>query len=549
MTLNVISNFAANVAQRNLVISDRAQTSALAKLSAGKRVLSAKDDAAALAIGSRLRAEVSALKTASQNASQATSLLQIADGALGTISNILVRMKALSVQSSSGQFSITERTVLNNEYQALSSEITRVSQSTSFNGTQLINGGAAVFAADGVAGSGVKTQEVKTGALAAAGISVTYNTTTLGAAKNDAFRLAFTKGASAGVGPENLTLTNTRTGAVQVIDITTAFSNAAVAGGGAKTDATLASGSTLAVDFANLGVKVTLDSNFNVTTNVAPAAIATTDTGGALTFGSPTDTAALPTSGIDNTTLTTLKAVGAFSSTTGVLTLNLSHTTTATNVTIDAKAGLRYALDGAAEGADNTATATIGDGNLHTVDVYTTTGNVKIATLTINNLTATTTADNTGTIAVDLGGLAFGTNFAAGATQQTFSFKVGSGSQSYDDLAFTVKAASASVLKLDTTDITTATNANTALTAVTTAIDTVNSQRANIGAAQNRLSFAADNLASSIQNNEAARSGLLDLNVAQEISVFSSAQVLVQTGIAMLAQANRVPQNLLRLFR
>ncbi|NIU07000.1 MAG: flagellin, partial [Gammaproteobacteria bacterium] len=142
MALNVISNFAANVAHRNLTMSDTSATDSLTKLSSGKRVNSAKDDAASLAIGSRLRAEVAAMRTANVNTRQAGSMLQIADGAMATVSDILVRMKELAVQASSGQFSSIERGVLDSEYQALLSEITRVADDTEFNGTQLIAGGA-----------------------------------------------------------------------------------------------------------------------------------------------------------------------------------------------------------------------------------------------------------------------------------------------------------------------------------------------------------------------------------------------------------------------
>ena len=81
MALNVISNFAANVAHRNLMQSDMKLTDSLAKLSSGTRVVSAKDDAASLAIGSRLQAEVAALRQAQVNAGQAVSMLQVADGA------------------------------------------------------------------------------------------------------------------------------------------------------------------------------------------------------------------------------------------------------------------------------------------------------------------------------------------------------------------------------------------------------------------------------------------------------------------------------------
>jgi flagellin len=84
---------------------------------------------------------------------------------------------------------------------------------------------------------------------------------------------------------------------------------------------------------------------------------------------------------------------------------------------------------------------------------------------------------------------------------------------------------------------------------VSAALDTLNTARAVVGAAQNRLEFASDNLATSIENTEAARSSLLDLDVAKEMTMFTSKQILVQSGVSMLAQANQMPQSLLKLFQ
>ena len=81
------------------------------------------------------------------------------------------------------------------------------------------------------------------------------------------------------------------------------------------------------------------------------------------------------------------------------------------------------------------------------------------------------------------------------------------------------------------------------------AVDTLNTARATVGAAQNRLEFASDNLATTIENTEAARSSLLDLDVASEMTMFTSKQILVQSGVSMLAQANQMPQALLKLFQ
>src|SRR3990172_1740766 len=151
MALTVLSNYAANVAHRNLTVADMAATSSLTKLSSGSRVVSAKDDAASMAIGSRLNSTVNSLKQASVNAGQGVSMLQIADGAMGKVNDVLVRMKTLAVQAGSGQLSGTERAMLNTEYQALLSEVTRIAASTDFNGLELVNGSQTT------AGAGVGT--------------------------------------------------------------------------------------------------------------------------------------------------------------------------------------------------------------------------------------------------------------------------------------------------------------------------------------------------------------------------------------------------------
>jgi flagellin len=132
------------IATRSLIEADTATTRALAKLSAGKRVTAARDDASSLAIGMRLKAQIAGLHQASTNIGQAVSTLQVADGALSRISDILLRMKSLGVQASSAQLSTAERAFLNREFISLRSEIDRIAADTTFSGTQLLNGGAAI---------------------------------------------------------------------------------------------------------------------------------------------------------------------------------------------------------------------------------------------------------------------------------------------------------------------------------------------------------------------------------------------------------------------
>jgi flagellin len=138
----------------------------------------------------------------------------------------------------------------------------------------------------------------------------------------------------------------------------------------------------------------------------------------------------------------------------------------------------------------------------------------------------------------------------SGTNSTSFTFKVGTGvTSTADELDVTVNSISASSLSIGSTAVDTASAADTASVAVSNAIDDLQNHRATIGASQNRLEFAAANIATATENTEAARSQLLDLDVADEMSNFVSKQILIQAGVAMLAQANQLPNNLLRLFQ
>ena len=390
MALNVISNFAANVAHRHLQQSDMEATNSLAKLSAGTRVLSAKDDAASLAIGSRLRAEVSALRQASVNAGQAISMLQIADGAMARVDDILVRMKTLAVQSSSGQLSDTERGMLNQEYTALRAEVDRIADDTEFNGTALLAGSNTFGVGVGTLGTAI---EVADGFE-----QITFSDDTGAFASGNTVQIGYDATA------DQFTVTNTSTGVSYTSD----------AGVSAPT-----AGSFQEVTINGAGITITLNSLFDDTTDITAAA--------------------------------------------------------ASGFTV------------------------------------------------------------------------------AGGTSNTLSleFKIGTGTDTPDDVTIQLVSAKAQALAtgLDTSSVDTKANADIAIGAVNTAIDNLAIARAQLGAAQNRLEFASANIATTMENTEASRSALMDLDVAAEMTRFTSKQILVQSGVSMLAQANQMPQNLLRLFQ
>jgi flagellin len=136
----IATNTAANASVISLNKNSRNMDSSLAKLSSGSRIVRASDDAAGLAVASRLQANVTTLRVASTNGVQARSLLQTADGALARIGDILQRMKALATQSNSGSVDATARGFINTEYQGLLGEITATVTATTFNGAALIDG-------------------------------------------------------------------------------------------------------------------------------------------------------------------------------------------------------------------------------------------------------------------------------------------------------------------------------------------------------------------------------------------------------------------------
>lgn len=140
MALVINTNFASLNAQRSLTRNNEALNQSIQRLSSGLRINSAKDDAAGLAISEKLRAHVRSIGQAVRNSQDGVSLTQVAEGAMGEISNILIRMRELAQQSANGSLGDTERGKLDQEYQSLTSEINRIADTTEFNGTKLLNG-------------------------------------------------------------------------------------------------------------------------------------------------------------------------------------------------------------------------------------------------------------------------------------------------------------------------------------------------------------------------------------------------------------------------
>jgi flagellin len=145
MGLRINTNVPSLVAQRNLRINRGLLDRTLERLSSGSRINHAGDDAAGLAISETLRAQIRGLSQAERNAQDGISLVQVAEGGLGEVSNILIRMRELGVQAASDTVGPRERKFLDNEFQQLAEEIDRIANSIEFNGNPLLNGNGSAF--------------------------------------------------------------------------------------------------------------------------------------------------------------------------------------------------------------------------------------------------------------------------------------------------------------------------------------------------------------------------------------------------------------------
>ncbi|MGX9364848.1 flagellin N-terminal helical domain-containing protein [Desulfoplanes sp. PS50] len=140
MSLVINHNLMAMNSSRNLSNSYNSLSTSTSRLSSGLRINSAADDAAGLAIRELMRSDISTINQGTRNANDAISLIQTADGALGVIDEKLIRMKELAEQAATGTYTSDQRIIINSEYQAMASEISRIANATDFNGIYLLNG-------------------------------------------------------------------------------------------------------------------------------------------------------------------------------------------------------------------------------------------------------------------------------------------------------------------------------------------------------------------------------------------------------------------------
>jgi flagellin len=495
------TNISSLNSQRNLNTSQTSLATSLQRLSSGLRINSAKDDAAGLAISERFTTQIRGLNQAARNANDGISLSQTAEGALSEVGNNLQRIRELAVQSSNATNSASDRAALQAEVDQRIAEITRIGNQTEFNGLKLLNGSFV-------------NQTFQVGANAGQSISIA----------------SLVDARASQLGSNVLTADGTVTGNV----VTGSGTGNGVA---AETDLTIsttdASGSTLTTSAISYAA--------NSGANVIAGAINTA--------GASVDVAAVAT---NTATLSGLSAAGTVTFTLNTQTDSGGGTFAAVSSAISAVisdqndlSALVSAINGVASSTGITADFTTA-GNKSSITLSTLDGrNIGMTTfasstagnqtISFNGTTlteaATDTAVKTGTIALTSNR---GTISTANAGADVFT---GAGTNN------------SSFTSLSAASVTTATLAQTALGVVDAALNKVNAARANLGAYQNRFESTIANLQTTAENLTASRSRIQDADFAAETANMTRAQVLQQAGVAMLAQANALPNNVLTLLR
>lgn len=607
------TNIASLNAQRNLNTSQSALNTSLQRLSSGLRINSAKDDAAGMAISDRMTSQIRGMNQATRNANDGISLAQTAEGALSEVGNNLQRIRELAIQSANSTNSASDRDALNAEVQQLLSEVQRVATTTQFNGLNLLDGtfsnaqfqvGANANQTIMVTMAGATTSTLgayqATGAAVTStaldGANLTINGVTIGASSATT-AAGFTAGSAAAKAAAinaktsetsvTATASSTVTGSAPIAGVSLANGALKINGVSVGAIASSASAITQAQNAATEINKITSQTGVAAAVNMSTGALTLTSAEGrdilletsAGTAQGATDifnatgldvsTGADPT-GNNTQDVTIAAAFDADNSAGTGLTvndyitidgLNYEFVTSAASVT----AGNVAVVVADADTVTTQASALKDAINLQYAAGATTvsaTSALGVVSLTQSKLGAETigVVANTGqtnAAAVTEAGEVAGTDavYAAGGVTTYGTLMLSSaenfslGGSAAMLTAAGLSSASPALSQLSGVAVDTLAGANSAIAVLDGAMAQVNSQRAALGAYQNRFSSTIANLQTSAENLSGARSRIQDADFAEETANLTRGQILQQAGVAMLAQANALPNNVLSLLR
>lgn len=507
MALTVNTNVASLNGQRNLMGSTQQLETSMQRLASGLRINSARDDAAGLQISNRLTSQINGLNVAIRNANDGISMAQTAEGALQESTNILQRMRDLSIQAANATNTTVDRKAIQEEVVQLKSELNRIADTTTFGGQKLLDGSFGV-------------QQFQVGAQANETIGLSINS----AQVDDLGSARVTSGTG------NL--------ATDVVGSVTADTTANVdAGGvgdftaqqlsinGVNSDALNVAATDSAADIAakvnaifnTTGVKADAKSVMVVT---AQANVAAND---GISFELNGEIISYTATGDQTTDFQTM--VNKINEKSAVTGIGAQFDGANTNVILTSEAGDDIVIRNFADAGGGDATFTLNGGDYSGSGVHATAATLDAAG---NNA------------AVQKGELRF---------DSTLGFDISSdvANEIFSGVAVNT-AVRAVEISVETVDLTTAEGAQDAIAVIDGALAKIDRNRSTLGAVQNRLQSTINNLASISENSSAARSRIRDTDFATETANLTKNQILQQAGTTILAQANQVPQAALSLL-
>ncbi|WP_438395126.1 flagellin [Caballeronia sp. DA-9] len=519
--IGINSNINSLVAQQNLNGTQSALSSAITRLSSGKRINSAADDAAGQAIASRMTSQINGLNQGVSNANDGVSMTQTASSGLNQITDNLQRIRQLAVQASSGSLSASDQAALQKEVTQRIAEVNRIASQTTYNGTNVLDGSAGNVSFQVGANVGQTISIDLTNGVSAAklGGGVPQIGSTIGSITGISLKsdgTAAAAGDTAAIttinvladGNGGFTFTDQNNQALSASVSTKLFGDPATTTGSKTSPKAL----TLTAAVGGAFDPATVQTAAQGVAATALSSISATN--GDTKFGDTPPFAAADTNlgTISNLNLTSAGAAAAAGTTPAI---------TSINVLADGKGSFKF-TDQNGSAIDSTTA-----GKLFSIDT------TSIAT------PGTPATGDTGAT------LTFNTTGALNGTTPT-------GFSDANSAAAATGIATANAQntppQVSGIDLTQPNGANLAIESIDNALQTVNGIQANLGAAQNRFTSISATQTAQSTNLSSAQSQITDADFAQETANLSKAQVLQQAGISVLAQANSLPQQVLKLL-
>ncbi len=556
MALGVLNNLSAIYAENNLNNTNASLQTVLQQLSSGSRINSGADDAAGLSLVNGLEANSVALTQSTTNATEGVGLLQVADGALSQVTSLLDRAITLATEASNGTLNSTQDGAANQEYQSILAEITNIGSTTTYNQEQVFDGSVvAIFTGDSST-EGSSVDDLNIHSLSSSALGDTNGTMSYSNGQSNVFIDLSDAGVDATLGDAFVNGTTTldvnymATGAGGAVTT----QQAQISVGGATGYADTVAGMISAINNANLGLTATFSTAAQAGKQAVAAGVGT-DTGiqlsgpgagvgSGITPGS-LGTIALPLAGAgaDMDALSGSLAVTDSSGVTHTLVLGVGGVPDTMQALANYISGLGYGI-----------TATYTGGGAGAANITFASESSKTAVVP-TNVVDTTDANTAATWTPSAGFYSIGVTNPAGAstmedeaTGQVASSLLTADPNGQGGIA-TMSYSDSAGVDLSNTNLTSQPNAQSALNLLNLAISDVASMDGYIGAQINTLNSLSQIMSTQQENVVSAQNAIQATDYASATSNMSKYEILSQTGIAALAQANQVQQEVTKLLQ